>query len=154
VVAMRKLHGWDYFTRLEKNKPLIGRSVNDAVGVLTAGERTVGIGPSGLSQVTAARGNPVGISLPTDGAVLIVSPSAIMANAPHPNAAKLFMNFLLGPEMSRISNEVHRLPVRADTSVKVGERDYADIKVLRLSTADIVDGMQDAIEQWRDTFGS
>jgi iron(III) transport system substrate-binding protein len=154
VVAMRKLYGWDYFTRLEKNKPLIGRSVNDAVGVLTAGERTVGIGPSGLSQVTAARGNPVGISLPTDGAVLIVSPSAIMANAPHPNAAKLFMNFLLGPEMSRISNEVHRLPVRADTSVKVGERDYADIKVLRLSTADIVDGMQDAIEQWRDTFGS
>lgn len=154
VVAMKKLYGWEYFTKLEKNKPLIGRSVNDAVGVVTAAERTVAIGPSGLSQVTAAKGNPVGLSLPSDGAVLIVSPSAVMANAPHPNAAKLFMNFLLGPEMSRISTEVRRLPVRADATVKVGDRDYADVKVLRLSTAEITRDMQDAIEQWRDTFGS
>lgn len=154
VVAMKKLYGWEYFTKLEKNKPLIGRSVNDAVGVITSGERSVAIGPSGLSQVTAAKGNPVGISLPTDGAVLIVSPSAIMTNAPHPNAAKLFMNFLLGPEMSRISGEARRLPVRADAPVKVGDKNYADVKVLRLSTAEIVSDMQDAIEQWRDTFGS
>lgn len=154
VVAMKKLYGWDYFTKLEKNKPLIGRSVNDAVGVVTSGERSVAIGPSGLSQVTAAKGNPVGISLPTDGAVLIVSPSAIMANAPHPNAAKLFMNFLLGPEMSRISGDARRLPVRTDAPAKVGNQAYADVKVLRLSTAEIVSDMQDVIEQWRDTFGS
>ena len=154
VVAMKKLYGWEYFEKLEKNKPLIGRSVNDAVGVLTSGERIVGIGPSGLSQVTAARGNPVGISYPTDGAVLIVSPSAVMANAPHPNAAKLFIEFLLGPEMSRISDEAKRLPVRADAPAMVGDRNYADLKVVRLSTAEITRDMQDAIEQWRDTFGT
>ena len=153
VVAMKKLYGWDYFTKLERNKPLIGRSVNDAVGVVTSGERSVAVGPSGLSQVTAAKGNPVGMSLPTDGAVLIVSPSAIMANAPHPNAAKLFMGFLLGPEMSRISSDMRRLPVRADATVRVAGRDYADVKVVRLSTAEIARDMQDAIEQWRDTFG-
>ena len=91
VVAMRKLYGWSYFERLERNRPLIGRSVNDAVGVLNAGERIVAAGPSGLSQVQAARGNPIGLVQPKDGAVLVVSPSAVMANAPHPNAARLFM---------------------------------------------------------------
>ncbi len=150
VVAMRKLYGWSYFERLEKNKPLIGRSVNDAVGVLNAGERIVAAGPSGLSQVQAARGNPIGIVQPKDGAVLVVSPSAVMANAPHPNAARLFMEFLLGPEHAKLSQEVHRLSVRADAPLDPAER----AGVIRLTTKDIVDGMSDVIEQWRDTFGS
>ena len=34
VVQMRKLYGWDYFEKLEKNKPQIGRSINDTVTML------------------------------------------------------------------------------------------------------------------------
>ena len=154
VVAMRKLYGPDYLIRLERNKPLIGRSVNDAVGTVTSGERIVGVGPSGLSQITAARGNPVGMAYPADGAVLIVSPSAIMANAPHPAAARLFMEFLLSPAMSRLSNEARRVPVRADAPPQPGAVPFADVKTLRLTTAEIVQDMQDAIEQWRDVFGA
>lgn len=154
VVAMKSLYGWEYFEKLERNKPLIGRSVNDAVGVLTSGERIVAVGPSGLTQVTAARGNPVAITYPTDGAVLIVSPSAVMADAPHPAAARLFLDYLLSPEMSRIAGESRRVPVRGDATATVGGRPYGEVKVLRLSTAEIVREMQDVIEQWRDTFGN
>ena len=154
VVAMRKLHGPDYLSRLERNKPLIGRSVNDAVGTVTSGERIVGVGPSGLSQVTAARGNPVGMAYPAEGAVLIVSPSAVMANAPHPAAARLFMEFLLSPAMSRLSNEARRVPVRADAPPAAGGVPFAEVRTLRLTTAEIVRDMQDAIEQWRDVFGA
>jgi iron(III) transport system substrate-binding protein len=154
VVAMRKLYGWEYFEKLERNKPLIGRSVNDAVGVLNSGERIVAAGPSGLSQVTAAKGNPIGLNYPTDGAVLIVSPSAVMANAPHPNAARLFEEFLLGPINARVSAEVRRLPVREDYPVQPGEKPMAEIKITRLTTAEIVQGIPEVIEQWRDTFGS
>jgi iron(III) transport system substrate-binding protein len=39
VVLMRKLYGWDYFEKLEKNEPQIGRSVNDTVTMLNAKER-------------------------------------------------------------------------------------------------------------------
>jgi len=154
VVAMRKLYGWEYFEKLEKNKPLIGRSVNDAVGVLNSGERIVAAGPSGLSQVTAAKGNPVALVYPTDGAVLMVSPSAVMANAPHPNAARLYEEFLLGPIHARLSAEGRRLPVRADYPVQPGEKPLSEIKVNRLTTAEIVQGIPEVIEQWRDTFGS
>jgi len=153
VVTMRKLYGWEYFEKLEKNKPLIGRSVNDAVGVLTSGERIVAAGPTGLTQVTAARGNPVALNYPSDGAAIIVSPSAVMANAPHPNAARLFMEFLLGPTHARLSAEGRRLPVRPDYPVQPGEVPLDTIKVVRLSTAEIVQGIPEVIEQWRDTFG-
>jgi len=39
VVLMRKLYGWQYFEKLEKNKPQIGRSINDTVTMLNAKER-------------------------------------------------------------------------------------------------------------------
>ena len=153
VVAMRKLYGWSYFERLERNKPLIGRSVNDAVGVLNSGERSVAVGPSGLAQVTAARGNPIGITKASDGAVVIVSPSAVMAAAAHPNAGRLFLEFLLGPENARISAEARRVAVVAGAPVVAGALSLEGLKTVRLSTAEIVRDMQECIEQWRDTFG-
>ena len=58
VLTMRKLYGWEYFEKLEANKPLIGRSVNDAVGVVNSGERIVAVGPMGLSQVQAVARQP------------------------------------------------------------------------------------------------
>ena len=153
VVAMKKLYGWEYFEKLEKNKPLIGRSVNDAVGVLNSGERVVAAGPSGLSQVTAQRGNPIGLVKPSDGAVVIVSPSAVMEAAAHPNAGRLFMEYLLGEGNARISADVFRIPVRGGVAAASGGVDLSGIKTIRLTTAEIVRDMQDAIEQWRDTFG-
>jgi iron(III) transport system substrate-binding protein len=153
VVAMRKLYGWDFFDKLEANKPLIGRSVNDAVGVLNSGERIVAAGPSGLSQITAAKGNPIGVVFPADGAVVMVSPSAVMANAPHPNAGRLYVEFLLSDTHAHLSAEDRRVPVRA-TTLHPGDRPVSDIKTIRLTTAEIVKGIPEVIEQWRDTFGS
>ncbi len=154
VVTMKKLYGWEYFEKLERNKPLIGRSVNDAVGVVNSGERIVAIGPMGLSLMQKARGNPIGVVYPADGAAIIVSPSAVMTNAPHPKAARLYMEFLMGEAHAALSSENHRIPVRVGTQVAPGDRPLADVKIVRLSTAEIVAGIPEVIEQWRDTFGS
>ena len=156
VVAMKKLYGWSYFEKLEKNQPLIGRSVNDPVGVLNSGERAVAIGPSGLSQVSAERGNPIGIVKPNDGAVVIVSPSAVMLAAPHPNAGRLFLEFLLGPTHAKLSVDVRRVPVLQGFPVAglpLAGLPLESLKTIRLTTAEIVRDMTDCIEQWRDTFG-
>ncbi len=103
VVLMRKLYGWGYFEALERGKPLLGRSVNDSVTVLNSGERSVAAGPSGTTLKSVDKGNPVALSYPKDGALLMISPSAVMANAPHPNAARLFMEFLLSEDHARLS---------------------------------------------------
>ena len=36
----------------------------------------------------------------------------------------------------------------------LGGKDVGGLKIVRLSTAEIVRDMQDVIEQWRDTFGT
>ena len=82
VVLMRKLYGWDYFEKLEKNQPQIGRSVNATVTMLNAKERWVAAGPEATTLLSRDKGNPLGVIYPTDGSLLMVSPSGIPRNSP------------------------------------------------------------------------
>src|SRR5215213_282462 len=103
VVTMRKLYGWDFFEKLAKNNPQVGRSINDTVTMLNAGERIVaGSGPVGTAMESAGKGNPLAMNYPPDGSVLIIAPSGIPKGVKHPNAAKLFMEYLLSVEASKI----------------------------------------------------
>src|SRR5439155_12329267 len=92
---VEKLYGWDFFEKLAKNNPQVGRSINDTVTMLNAGERIIaGSGPVGTAMESAAKGNPLAMTYPTDGSVLIIAPSGIPKGVKHPNAAKLFMEYL------------------------------------------------------------
>jgi iron(III) transport system substrate-binding protein len=154
AIQMRKLYGKDYFKRLEKNKPHIGRSINDTVTMLNSGERLIAAGPDLTTMESAARGNPVAITYPTDGVVLLIGPSAIMKNAPHPNAARLFVEFLMSPEYSRLLVQTQAMPMRSDVNPPPGMKPLSEIKVVRPSDEEIIAGMTEAIEEWRDVFGN
>ncbi len=80
--ADAKLYGWDYFKKLELNKPHIGRSVNDTVTMLNAKESSVAAVPSATTLGRKDKGNPLAVVYPEDGALLMISPSAIVKNAP------------------------------------------------------------------------
>lgn len=154
VLAMRKLYGWEYFDKLEKNRPQIGRSVNDTVTMLNAGERTVAAGPGGTTLASMDKGNPLALVYPTDGALLMVSPSAVLANAPRPNAARLFMEFLLSEDAARIAVKFRGESLRPEVKPLAGAIPLNEVKLIRLTPAEILTGIPEVIEQWRDTFGS
>jgi iron(III) transport system substrate-binding protein len=154
VLAMRRQYGWSYFEKLAANNPRIGRSGNDPITMLNAGECVVGTGPASTSTVTAARGNPIGIIYPEDGTVLTVGPSAIVASAPHPNAARLFMEWLLSRDYADASRAWSLEPVRADAEPLPGIKPIGEINTLSLTAAEIARELPEAIEQWRDTFGN
>ncbi|HEU5195962.1 MAG TPA: extracellular solute-binding protein, partial [Methylomirabilota bacterium] len=61
VVQMKKLYGWDYFKKLEANKPRIGRSINDTVTMLNAKESLVAAGPSATTLISKDKGNPLAL---------------------------------------------------------------------------------------------
>jgi iron(III) transport system substrate-binding protein len=50
-------------------------------------------------------GLPLKTIVPSEGAVYVLYQSAVFKNAPHPNAARLFMNFLLSDEAQAIYAE-------------------------------------------------
>jgi iron(III) transport system substrate-binding protein len=153
VVALRKLYGWTYFEKLAKNNPRVGRSGNDPVTLINAAECLVGPAPSGTAFQQVDRGNPIQPVYPEDGASLCVGPTAVMASAPHPNAARLFQEWLIGDEYARLSVENHNDPVRPGLALTSGQKSLDDVKVLSLTVEEIAKGVPEVIEQWRDTFG-
>jgi iron(III) transport system substrate-binding protein len=153
TVQMKKLFGWSYFETLAKHKPQIGRSIIDTVTMLSSGERMVAAGPGGLAYLQASRGNPVGVIIPEEGAVLMSSPTSIMKNARHPNASKLFVEFLHGKEAGEIVRDEYGSPLRLDVEPRPGVMRVNEMKLIQPSVDEIVKGIPEAIEQWRDTFG-
>ena len=153
VVLMRKLYGWDYFEKLEKNQPQIGRSVNDTVTMLNSKERAVAAGPEATTLLSRDKGNPLAVVYPTDGALLMVSPSGIPKNAPSPNAAKLYTEFLLSKEAGEVQVQSHSLSVVKGVKPAPGAKPLEAIKVVRPTEEEIAKGIPEVKEKFRDTFG-
>ena len=153
VVLMRKLYGWDYFKKLELNKPRIGRSINDTVTMLNAKESLVAAGPSATTLESRAKGNPVAVVYPEDGALLMVSPSSVLKNAPAPNAGKLFMEYLLSRECNEIQVKHAQDPVNKHVKPMAGGKPITDVKTVRPSYQEIEKGIPEVKELFRETFG-
>lgn len=103
VLALVHLHGWDYFKALAQNKPMLVQSAVDPSGVVASGERPVAVDGGDYTFYQAKKkGNPVEIVYPKEGVPLVVSPSAITSFAPHPNAAKLFTDFIFSRDVQQM----------------------------------------------------
>ena len=154
ALTLQKMYGWDFFSALEKNKPQIGRSSDDPITLLNAGERTVGLGVSlATTLLSLHRGNPLSIIYPTDGTLAVYCPSAIPKNAPHPNAAKLFMTFTASAAYAKVAREFFIMPLRTDVPPPEGALSFDKLKLISATPQEIEVGIPDVKEQWRDTFG-
>jgi iron(III) transport system substrate-binding protein len=154
-IEMRKLYGDGWIRKLAANKVHVGRSTIDAVTSVISGEASVSAGPMSLAARSAVKGNPVATLAPKEGPVLILAPSGIMANARHPNAAKLFMEWYLGSEdTERIAIEEFSVPLRAGAKAAPGVLGLGDAKPLLAPTpAEMVVEIPKVIELWKDAFG-
>lgn len=154
VVAMRILYGWEFFEKLEKNDPQIGRSIVDTVTMLNAGERKIAAGSVNSTRPSIARGNPLAIVYPTDGALLMEDPSGIIKGTRNPNAARLFMEFLLGVEKSQIVVDAAGETMRPEVQLPEHYPAIDEIKTFRVPVDEVVKGIPEVIEAWRDLFGT
>ena len=153
VVQMKKSYGWDYFKKLELNRPRIGRSINDTVTMLNAKESLVAAGPLATTLESKAKGNPLAVVYPEDGAILMVSPSGILKNAPAPNAARLFVEYLLSRECNEIMVQHAQDPVNKHVKPMAGGKSITEVKTIRPTYDEIDKGIPEVKELFRETFG-
>jgi iron(III) transport system substrate-binding protein len=76
-----------------------------------------------------------------------------MKNTKHPNAARLFMEFLYSQETAAEDIEEFGQPLRKDTVLPAGYKRLEDLKTIRPTIAEIIKGIPELTEKWRDTFG-
>ncbi len=153
AAQMYKLYGKSYFERLAKLRPQVSRSLLDAVTLLASGERSVTASPISPLVESADKGNPIAIAYPSDGSILVQTPSAVLKNAPHPNAARLFMEFLLSADFSQVLVKARYESMRPDVKPLPGVKPVSEIKIIQPTVDDQLKGIPAVAELWRDVFG-
>jgi iron(III) transport system substrate-binding protein len=154
AVSLDKKFGWSYFEKLKANQPQIGRSINDVKTMLDSGERAVGSDGDGYFRRKQHDGSPYRTVYPADGSVVVLSGTGVMANAPRPNAARLFANFLISKEAQQALVSRDWSPsMRPDVPAAPGAKSPDEVPTMRVNNEDM-EALTKLRERWRDTFGS
>ncbi len=153
ATAMLRTYGDKFLQDLAKNKPKINRSVNDTVTDIVSGERLVGAGPDNFSLARKQSGSPIDIVFPTDRAVIVPGPVAILKDSKRPNAARLFVNFMYSKEYSEALVATANYPLRSDVKPAAGVPALEQVKVIRNTVDQLTKDLPDAIAKWRETMG-
>jgi iron(III) transport system substrate-binding protein len=64
----------------------------------------------------------------------------------------LFANWLMSIEFGKICAEARIDSVRAEVPPKAGAKPLSEVKLLKVTTAELTKEVPEVIEQWRDTF--
>ncbi len=107
------------------------QSATDTPKKIVLGERPV-MADGNESNVLLLKeaGKPIEVVYAAEGTPSIVQPSAIFAAAPHPNAARLFQNYLFTPEAQQLFVDGGGLrSLHAQVKDKPGRTPLSAIKV-------------------------
>lgn len=103
----------DYFKKLAAQEPVVMRGNTNRVQLTMAGEYPLIIAYAPTIQRETSLGHPM-YWVPLEPVPVQVNPLMLAANAPHPNAGKLFIDFLLSREGQKMLVDFRRISVRED----------------------------------------
>jgi iron(III) transport system substrate-binding protein len=102
-----------YFKKLATLEPVLKRGNTERVQLTVAGEYPLIIAYNQTIQRMTSRNAPIDWT-PLEPAVTQVNPAMIGSKAPHPNAARLFYDYILSKEGQEQLPGYQRIPVRRD----------------------------------------
>jgi iron(III) transport system substrate-binding protein len=102
-----------YFKKLAAQQPVVMRGNTNRVQLAMAGEYPLIIAYAPTIQRETSKGHPLDW-VPLEPVPVQVNPMMLAAKAPHPNAGKLFIDFLLSKEGQEMLVGFRRIPVRED----------------------------------------
>jgi iron(III) transport system substrate-binding protein len=147
--------GWDYLKKLGQQKVMQVQSGADPPKKVAQGERPVmADGGEYLVSQMIAKGAPLAIVYPTEGTPSIPGGAGIFADAPHPNAARLFVSYLFSRDGQQVLADMAWLR-SFDPEVKYheGVKPLSEIKVMKADSAKQVDMEDEIKKKYAEYFG-
>jgi iron(III) transport system substrate-binding protein len=156
VLALVHLLGWDYFKALAQNQLMLVQSANDPSVTVASGERPVAVdgGEYSFYQLKK-KGNPIEMVYPKEGVPLVVSPTAITAFAPHPNAARLFTDFTFTRELQQFLADSEGLYTgHPEVKYPTDKPKLSDLKLLSVDPAELLRRNEEIKKRFVEFFGA
>ncbi|MPZ87951.1 MAG: extracellular solute-binding protein [Nitriliruptorales bacterium] len=156
-MGMRQVLDREFFEQLAEFNPGATVRADDIAQSMVTGEFPVtSTGTPSRGYQTERDGVDLEIAYPTDGVVLVPQNWAILEQAPHPNAAKLLIDFVFSEEGQRVYQDGE-----AAISGRAGFESPSDkwappleeLNVIEMDWASITpQDEEEALEEWREIF--
>ncbi|MFO7945243.1 MAG: extracellular solute-binding protein [Armatimonadota bacterium] len=133
---LREKYGRAFWANMAQQAPTMYKSGDEMLQALIAGDRDIAGGVLGYKvQKYIANDAPVEPIWPMDGVPVCLGPVAILRACPHPNAAKLFVEFMLSQEgQTQLSKMLRCYSPRSDVPPPEGARALSELNLLRPAT--------------------
>jgi len=152
VFLNSKEYGADYLKGLQKNGIAVVQANGDALAKIISGEQPVGIVTDNGVRAAKAKGSPVEMIYPTDGAIPVTEPIAVVAGTKNLDAAKAFVDFVLSPEGQMLVASQNYIPLLASVPAPTGVP--KEIKEFPVDASVVAKQIADAKKQFTDIFGA
>jgi iron(III) transport system substrate-binding protein len=154
VGMMSKERGWDFYKKLRANDVMIVQGNQQVSDMLKRGERLIAIGAlDSYAADLKKEGHQVKTLYPSDGVFVIPSPTSVVKNSPHPNAAKLFAEFMIGDDAQKIFPADGGYSARLDIAAPAGSPDLKTLKIIAVDEDYIEKETQRIKRQFNEIFG-
>lgn len=145
--------GQPWLEGLVANEPVVAESNGPVGQAVAAGTQPIGVVVDYLVRELAAKGSPIAASYPTDGVPYISQPAGIFSDSANPEAAKKYVDFLVGKRGQEIAVEQQYLPVRADVGTPEGAPALGDLTLLNPDLAEISAFQPEAVKRFNELVG-
>ncbi len=140
-----------YMKALAAQQPQLRRGHSLLAELLAAGEFPVAIVfPYNMEQLKQ-KGAPVDWSTTSDPIVTSINGIGISAKAPHPNAAKLLVNYILSEEGQGVIRDLFRVPIRPGVKPAAAKLEQSSLKI-RYVPSEMFKKISEYEEEFRQIF--
>jgi iron(III) transport system substrate-binding protein len=154
--ALSQALGWGYFEKLGKQKVMQVQSSTEPPKKLAQGERPVMADGNEYNVfLLKEEGVPIEPVYATEGSALVVGNAALLKNAPHPNAGRLFYHFMFTREAQQANSDVGGLrSFHKEVKEKAGRVPLSQIKVLLPDPAALESQVETIKKKYEEYFGT
>lgn len=153
--AITKILGWDYLEKLSKQGVQQLQSTTATPKSIASGERAVMVDGNEYNMfIEIKKKSPVKVIYPVEGTPFVSSPVAVFSEAPHPNAARLFADYLFSTKVQQflVDNGGVRSVVPGVKDPE-GRTPLKDIKVIPDDAEGMLPKVEEIKKKYAELFG-
>lgn len=154
VRALVDQFGWEYFEDFHASGGIQVQNNSAARDQLATGELQVSALLDYIVRGAMKEGSPVDYVFPEEGTVMIPSPVAIFTASENPEAAQVFVEFVISQEGQQTLVELGDFyPVRGDVDPPEGAPPLSEIEQMPIDWQAVQENRQDTKDRWTAIFG-
>ena len=152
---LRQLYGDKFWKDMTAQKPrTLPSTVQQYERVINREDKIIGLGQYSTYLEFKAKGAPLAFVAPTEGVVSTPAIVGILDKAPHPEAAKLFIDWFLSPLGQAAHNQLSfTYSPRQDVAPPPGAVPVSDMKILQPDWKEYVASHSKYVREWNALAG-